>query len=76
MLDAIILEKAGIPAVPIITDAFQPAAREMAKLWGVPGFRFVMMPHPLAYLTPEDIESRSDELLVQVLALLRQGQAR
>lgn len=76
MLDAIILEKAGIPAVPIITDAFQPAAREMTELWGVPGFRFVMMPHPLAYLTPEDIESRSDELLVQVLALLRQGQAR
>ena len=76
MLDAIILEKAGIPAVPIITDAFQPAAREMAELWGVPGFRFVMMPHPLAYLTPEDIESRSDELLAQVLALLRQGQAR
>lgn len=74
MLDAIILEKAGIPAVPIITDAFQPAAREMAELWGVLGFRFVMMAHPLAYLTPEEIESRSDELLAKVLALLRQGQ--
>ena len=74
MLDAIILEKAGIPAVPIITDAFQPAAREMAELWGVPGFRFVMMPHPLAYLTPEDIESRAGELLADVIALLRQGQ--
>ena len=76
MLDAIILEKAGIPAVPVITDAFQPAAREMAELWGVPGFRYVIMRHPLAYLTPADIEGRSDELLARVIALLQQGQLR
>ena len=69
-----ILEKAGIPAIPLITDAFQPAAREMAELWGVPEFRFVTMQHPLAYLTPADIEARADELLAKVLALLRQGQ--
>ena len=69
-----ILEKAGIPAISLITDAFQPAAREMATLWGVPEFRFVMMKHPLAYLTPEDIEARADALLEQVLKLLEQGQ--
>ena len=69
-----LLEKAGMPAVPIITDAFGPAAREMAELWGVPEFRFVTMRHPLAYLTPEDIEARADALLAQVLTLLRQGQ--
>ena len=69
-----LLEKSGIPAIPLITDAFQPAAREMAELWGVPEFRFVMMRHPLAYLTPEDIEARADALLAQVLTLLRQGQ--
>ena len=69
-----LLEKAGIPAIPLITDAFKPAAREMAELWGVPEFRFVMMQHPLAYLTPEDIEARADALLAQVLTLLREGQ--
>ena len=36
-----ILEKAGVPAVSIITDAFTAAAREMAELWGIPDFRFV-----------------------------------
>jgi hypothetical protein len=46
----------------------------MAELWGVPEFRFVMMPHPLASLTPEDIERRADELIDSVLALLREGQ--
>ena len=69
-----ILEKAGIPAIPITTDAFEPAAREMADLWGVPDFRFVMMQHPLANLTPADIDARADALLQKVLALLRQGQ--
>ena len=68
------LEKAGIPAVPIITDAFQSAAAEMAELWGVPDFRFVMMPHPLAYLTPADMDSRADELLRKILTLLQEGQ--
>jgi hypothetical protein len=74
LLDAVILEKAGIPAIAIVTDAFYTTAREMAELWGVPDFRFVMMPHPLASLTPEEIERRADELLGKVIALLQEGQ--
>ena len=69
-----ILEKAGIPAIPIVTDAFQSTAKEMAELWGVPDFRFVMMPHPLGSLNAEGISRRADELLSPVLALLQQGQ--
>jgi hypothetical protein len=46
----------------------------MAELWGVPDFRFVMMPHPLASLTPDDVEERATELLEKVLKLLREGQ--
>jgi len=68
------LEKAGVPAVPVITDAFDATAKEMAELWGVPDFRFVMMPHPLASLTPADVERRADELVGKVLNLLQQGQ--
>jgi hypothetical protein len=60
--------------VPVITDAFDATAREMAGLWGVPDFRFVMMPHPLASLTPEGIERRAGELVERILRLLQQGQ--
>ena len=74
MLDAVILEKAGIPAVPIVTDAFESTAKEMAELWGVPEFRFVMMPHPLASLNPETVERRADEPVDKVLQLLQEGQ--
>ena len=68
------LERAGIPSVPVITDAFDSTAREMAELWGVPDFRFVMMPHPLASLAPEGVERRADELIDKILRLLQQGQ--
>jgi hypothetical protein len=68
------LEKAGIPAIPLITDAFDSTAKEMAELWGVPDFRFVMMPHPLASLTPPDVERRAEELMGKVLTLLQNGQ--
>jgi hypothetical protein len=74
LLDAIILEKAGIPAIPVVTDAFEPGAREMAELWGAPDFGFVMMPHPLATLTAEDVERRAAGLVDKVLGLLKQGQ--
>ena len=46
----------------------------MAELWGVPDFRFVMMPHPLGSLTPAGIGERADALIPAVLSLLRQGQ--
>ncbi len=74
MLDAVILEKAGIPAIPIITNAFEATAKEMAELWGVPDFRFVMMPHPLVTLTPPDIDRYVEDLIDDVLGLLQQGQ--
>jgi hypothetical protein len=63
-----------MPAVPVITDAFDATAKEMAELWGVPEFRFVMIPHPLATLTPAEIERRAEELVGKVLGLLQQGQ--
>ena len=68
------LEKAGIPAVPIVTDAFESTAKEMAELWGVPDFRFVMMQHPLASLTEDAVARRAEALLDKVLALLEEGQ--
>jgi hypothetical protein len=74
LLDAVMLEKAGIPTVPIITDAFDSTAKEMAELWGVPDFRFVMMPHPLASLTAAGVEERADELVGKILGLLQEGQ--
>ena len=48
--------------------------QEMAELWGVPGFRFVMMPHPLASLTSAGVDASAEGLIARVIALLKEGQ--
>ena len=68
------LERAGIPAVPVITSVFEGTANEMARLWGLAGFRFVMMPHPLASLAPEVVDERAGSLVTPIVTLLRRGQ--
>ena len=60
--------------MPVITDAFDATAKEMAGLWGVPDFRFVMMPHPLGSLAADGVDRRAGELVDAILSLLRQGQ--
>ncbi len=73
MLDGILLERAGIPAVAIITEPFRATGQEMARTWGAPRYRFVEMPHPLGNLTDEELEARVDGILEQVLVLLKEG---
>ena len=74
MLDGILLEKAGVPAVSIVTEPFVETGTEMAVSWGVPDYRFLVMPHPIANLTDAELEQRADELFPQVEWLLRKGQ--
>ncbi|MEE9533644.1 MAG: hypothetical protein V3W06_04440 [Acidimicrobiia bacterium] len=75
MLDGILLEKAGVPAVSIITEPFRVTGREMATNWGVPEYRFIEMPHPISNLTEEELNQRADVLVDQVLGLLKMGQS-
>jgi hypothetical protein len=74
VLDGILLEKAGIPAVSIITEPFSVTGREMASSWGVPDYRFLQMPHPIANLTDAELDARADALLDKVVWLVRVGQ--
>lgn len=68
------MEKAGLPAVAIITEPFRETGVEMARSWGVPGYRFVEMPHPIANLAEAELDQRAAELLEQVVELLKKGQ--
>ena len=74
MLDGILLEKAGIPAVSIVTSPFRNTGAEMAKNWGVPDFRFLDIPHPIANLTETDLDNRAETIIVDVIKLLKEGQ--
>ena len=75
MLDGILLEKAGIPSASIVTDVFEVTGRAMAEQWGLPYYKFLAMPHPIANLTEAQLDARAREMTPQVVKLLLQGQA-
>ena len=64
------MEKEGIPAVSIVTEPFRVTGEEMARSWGVPDYRFLDMPHPIANLTDDELEKCVDNLLESVVWLL------
>ncbi|PYN88518.1 MAG: hypothetical protein DMD87_09785 [Candidatus Rokuibacteriota bacterium] len=71
MLDAILFERVGVPAIAIVTEPFRPTGEAMATSWGLPGYRFLDMPHPIANLDDKELDARADRLVEAVLALLR-----
>lgn len=75
MLDSIVFEQHGVPSASIVTDVFKMTGRAMARSWGVPDFRFLMMPHPIANLTPAELDQRAAAIVPEVVKLLLEGQA-
>ncbi|HEV8614643.1 MAG TPA: hypothetical protein VGU22_04045 [Methylomirabilota bacterium] len=74
MLDGIVLEKNGMPSASIITDVFDRTGRAMAEQWGVPTYKYLAMPHPIANLTEAQLDQRAREIVPEVVKLLLQGQ--
>jgi hypothetical protein len=74
VLDAILFEKTGIPSAAIVTDVFESTGHAMARSWGVPGFKFLSMPHPIANLGEAALDQRAREIAPEVVKLLLQGQ--
>ncbi|MBI4269955.1 MAG: hypothetical protein A3F92_02665 [Candidatus Rokubacteria bacterium RIFCSPLOWO2_12_FULL_71_22] len=74
MLDGILLERKGVPSASIATDVFEVTGRAMAAQWGVPTYRFLCMPHPIANLTEAELDQRAREIVPEVVKLLLQGQ--
>ena len=67
MLDGILLEKNGIPAASIVTEIFRVTGQAMARAWGVPNYKFLTMPHPIANLTEAELNQRAKEMAPKVV---------
>ena len=74
MLDGILLEKTGVPSASIITDVFEKTGRAMAEQWGLPHYKYLAMPHPIANLTEAQLDQRAREIAPQVVKLILEGQ--
>ena len=73
--DGLALEAAGIPAVVICSDAFAVTADAMAALQGAPGYHYVLTPHPVAPLGPDEVRQRAVAALPGIVATLTTGHA-
>jgi hypothetical protein len=62
VLDAILMEEQGVPAIAVVTTPFRNTGAAMAASWGKPGYPFVDTPHPIANLAGPDLDKRADEL--------------
>ena len=71
MLDGIKLERAGVPAVSIVTHLFVETGAEMAASHGVPDYRFLVTEHPIANLSEAELDARADRLAGEVVSFLQ-----
>ena len=74
MLDGILFEKIGVPSASIVTHGFRGTGHAMAQSWGLPAYKFLELPHPIANLTEEQLDQRAREITPEIVRLLLQGQ--
>jgi hypothetical protein len=74
VLDGILFEKVGIPAASIVTDVFEATGHAMAQSWGVPEYKFLALPHPIANLGEADLDARARAIAPEIVRLLLKGQ--
>jgi len=74
VLDGIVFEKHGIPAASLITDVFDSTGRAMAVAWGLPNYKYLAVPHPIANLTETELDNRARDIVPQIVDLLLEGQ--
>jgi len=63
-----------MPAASIVTDVFEGTGHAMAQSWGVPEYKFLSMPHPIANLSEADLDARARAIAPEIVKLLLEGQ--
>lgn len=73
MADGVLFEAAGLPAAVICSDAFVATTDAMVGLCGAPGYQYVTTEHPVAVLTPQEVQERAKHVVSGVVALLTEA---
>jgi hypothetical protein len=64
------LDRRGVPAAVIVTDAFVTTARAQAAIAGAPAYPFAVVAHPIGSLTPAELGQRAAAALPQVVRIV------
>lgn len=70
MHDTIKLERKGIPAVALIHNRFEGAARNQAKMLGLASANVVVIPEPYPSEPVEELAAKIDGLWGQIVGAL------
>lgn len=74
--DGIALERLGIPAAVVCSDAFSASADEIAKIHGAAGYAYVAVPHPMAGLTHDQVAAKAAAAAASIASLVVRSSAR
>ena len=64
------LDRRGVPAAVICTEAFIPTARAQAAICGNVDYRFAAVPHPIGSLSAAELRDRAQAAVPQVIAII------
>jgi hypothetical protein len=67
------LEKRGIPTTFFITSAFRNALDVQYKGKGMPGHPCIELPHPIYYLSKDDLSGMTQKHMDEVIRQLTQS---
>ena len=73
MHDAIAAERLGVPAIGVMTTRFVSAAELMARVLGMPGYRFAIIGHPVSSATSDGLREMALATIEQARGLLLQA---
>jgi hypothetical protein len=68
--DLVRLERRGVATAGVGTEPFADEALEQAALLGMPGYRMVLIPHPVQLLTAAELDACADAVLARVVGML------
>ncbi|MCK9151994.1 UGSC family (seleno)protein [Methanobacterium alcaliphilum] len=70
ILDAIRLEKKGIPTISICSDKFSSFARNLAQAHGAKDLRIIEISHPLSGKKAEEVEEKTFKIIPELKKIL------
>ena len=70
VIDAVNLEKAGVPTVALISRSFCPLGQIVARGVGHPGLPIVMLPHPIGDANPDNVSRKGVDAAAECVRLL------
>jgi hypothetical protein len=70
VLDAILLERRGVPAAAVCTRPFVPNGTTIAEAHGAAGYRFAVVDGPIGSADDAQLAAMADAVVSEVKALL------